>query len=506
MSFLRSIWSDFLNRRFLVTALTLGCILWILFKFIYRDPNLVLDSYYYIKAAVLNWDSNAWPIGYSKFLRLFNLFSHSPTVLVTVQFICLQLALLLFFFSWRLLFNPGKWISIALFALLFINPLFLYCCNYVLSDALFITLSICWITQLLWLLHHPRPWMIITHALLLILAFTVRYNALYYPLIGALAFLLSRQPLKYKLAGILLPVALVAAFITYTAKRSATTNAKPQFSAFGGWKLANDAIYIYAHVYNEPATPIPEKFRLLDSMVRRYFVEYKEKGDILLPDYTSGSFFMFASESPLVQYMFHRARVKYYWPFLNSRYWLDVAPLFQSYGAYLIGKYPFSFTRYFLLPNTIRWINPPGEIFGSEMPYQWVEGYGGEYVRACLSIDGLSFSEESITLSKDILFLYPKILAATHMAFIIGLLGFLFCKGFKKTKGPQKNILIVISALWLTDLCFSLLSAAIVLRYEIFMMILESSMGLYLIQYTYQNIDRPETQPTAQTTLQTNDP
>ncbi len=493
MILVKFIWTDRGNRGFLWIALALTCTLWPLFKYFYPSPNLVLDSYYYIKAAVLRLDTNAWPIGYSKFLRLYNLFSHSPGGLVTLQFIFLQLSLLIFFFTWRLFFLPGKWISCLLFALLFANPLLFYCCNYVLSDALFISLSLLWITQLLWVVYRPRPWMIVSHALLLILAFTIRYNALYYPFIGALAFFISRQRRIYKLAGIVLPLALVASFIFYTRHRAADSGGEQQFSAFGGWKMANDALYMYAHVFSDHPQPVPEKFRTLDSMVRRYFVDYQEKGDILTPDYTSGSFFMFAGESPLVQYMFRQSGRAYYWPFLNSRHWLAVAPFFQSYGAYLIGKYPLAFAQYFLWPNMIRWINPPGEIFGSEMPFQWVEAYGGVYVRACLSMDGMSFSKRSISVSKDILYLYPKISAAVHLAFIIGLLGFLSSGGFRRLVNPVKDGLILITALWGCDLCFSLLSAAVVLRYEIFMMILEMAFGLYFIGYTYKSLDRQAT-------------
>ena len=490
MSLWRFIWRDRLNRRYLWAWGIISLGLWLLFKLLYPYPNLVLDSYYYVKAAVLDLDTNAWPIGYSKFIRVFNLFSHSDNLLVGIQYLFLQLTCLVFFFTWLFLFRPAKLTGHLLFVLLFINPLFLYCSNYILSDPLFIGLSILWISQLLWVIYRPRPYMIITHALLLAAAFTVRYNALYYPIIGTLAFILSRQRIWLKLTGIFLPVALMAVFILYTSGKVADITGERQFSAFGGWKMANDALYMYAHFYMSKTAPVPEKFRTLDSMAKQYFVAYKDSGDLLKSDYTSGSFFMFAGESPLVQYMFHQVGIQWRWPFLNTKEWLSVGPFFQAYGIYLIREHPVAFARWFIWPNFLRYINPPGEVFGSKMPFHLIEPYGGEYIRRSLGLNAIVFTPSSIALSEDILYFYPKILAMIHLGFVIGLLGFAGCHGFRRIDKPYSNCLIMIVCLWCCDLGFSVLSAGVVLRYEIFIMVVEMVFGLYFIDYTYRNADQ----------------
>ena len=41
---------------------------------------------------------------------------------------------------------------LLLFLFLFLNPLFLYCSNFIMSDPLFTTLSIGWLVQLIWLI------------------------------------------------------------------------------------------------------------------------------------------------------------------------------------------------------------------------------------------------------------------------------------------------------------------------------------------------------------------
>jgi hypothetical protein len=53
------------NGAYIWSALLTTVILLTVFKLIYPYPNMVLDSYYYILAAISHADVNAWAIGYS---------------------------------------------------------------------------------------------------------------------------------------------------------------------------------------------------------------------------------------------------------------------------------------------------------------------------------------------------------------------------------------------------------------------------------------------------------
>lgn len=488
LGFFSFVWRCRTNRGYLIGAIALTTVLWTLFKILYPHPNVIFDSYNYVRAAALNWNFNAWPIGYSKFLQLFAFFSHSANLLVCLQYVFLESACLVFFFSWLFLFRPGRFITWILFILLFANPLLLYCCNYIISDPLFIGLSLLWITQLLWIICQSRVYMIFTHALLLGMAFTVRYNALYYPFIAALAFVLSQRKIWYKVAGICLPLVMVWGFIQFTSNQVKAFSGEKQFSAFGSWKLANDALYIYARVLPDHPKDIPEKFRDLDSMVRLYFQHTNEPVDILYNDFTSGSYFMYALNSPLVTYM-----EKHYgggWPFLNTKkYWM-VAPLYQSYALFLIRKYPGAFSRYFLSPNFLRYYAPPGEIFGSRVPFELNESYGGPYLRKVLNITTIKTKASSVDLSIKILTIYPPIMAIGHFGFIFGLLGFLSLRGYRRIGNPYNYCVLLIAVLWCCDLAFSVLSAGIVLRYQIFVMVPELAFGSYFIEYVYRTFNK----------------
>src|SRR5882757_3373648 len=137
-TFSQFIRSDKILRRFLVFAMAVTLLQWILFKLFYPFASFFFtDSFAYLYAAAFNLDAHVWPIGYSKFLRVFNTFFHSDTVLVSFQYLFLQTCNLYFFCTVIYNFRPSKPVSIILFSLLIINPLSLYLANSISSDALF---------------------------------------------------------------------------------------------------------------------------------------------------------------------------------------------------------------------------------------------------------------------------------------------------------------------------------------------------------------------------------
>jgi len=481
--FLHFIWHHRGNRLYLYFALISSLVLLALLKLLYPYPNLVMDSYYYLRAAATHANVNAWPIGYSKFIQLVGFFTHSATVLVCVQYLFLEASLLVLFFTLRFFFQLGRVTSILLFLFFFVNPLLLYTANLIMADALFNGLSILWVTQLLWIIYKPRPYMIFTHALLLLITFTVRYNALYYPVVGAIAFTLSRQRVGLKLAGIILPALLVVGFITYTGRGMQEYCGVRQFSPFGGWKLANDALYMYAHVQADGQGNIPARYQAVDSMVRRYFALSHDPGDLMRPDVFHGSPFMF--DGPLMYYM-TRLYGADTGMFINFQKWARMGPLYTDYGSYLIRKYPRAFARWFLWPNVQRYAVPPREIYMTITPFYLRNDELGPEATRWFGLTTLTPKPEYINLRLNILSPYPLLFFLIHICFILSLLGFLFNKGWSTVGRPYNYCLLAIICLWLCDAAFSLTAAAIVMRYQILTIVLEFSLSLFFLEYLYR--------------------
>ena len=90
-------WSAY--RKYLLAGLGVSVALFIVFKQFYPYPNMVMDSYVYLKAAVLNLEANSFPIGYSKFLQFLIYFRCDGNAIVWIQYLLLDAALLLFFYT-----------------------------------------------------------------------------------------------------------------------------------------------------------------------------------------------------------------------------------------------------------------------------------------------------------------------------------------------------------------------------------------------------------------------
>jgi hypothetical protein len=447
---------------------------------------MVMDSYVYIKAAILGMNANSFPIGYSKFLKFFSLFSRSTTILVWVQYLLLESACILFFFTLLYFFRPSRVVTIILFVFLFCNPLFPFLSNFIMSDTLFTALTIAWVTQLIWIIGRPRPFMIWTQAILLLLVFTIRYNALYYPVIAAVALLLSRLPVRQKIVAIALPFVFLAAFVFYTRYEMQQLTGVKQFSPFGGWQLANNALYVYSHIYKEKQDAFPDQFRGMDSAIRRYF-DSTPRVETLL-EYNadeSGYYYTADNKSPLVQYM--RWQYGADTVFQDFKKWGPMGFRYSQYGSYLIRKHPLAFVEYFVWPNTIRYLFPPMEVFSKPSAYYLRRDEFGQMAKQFFGLKTLTVARPLIQFRTDLLSYYPMFFLLLNVFFVLAMVGFFLFGGLKQTDKPNLYIVGTIAFLWLCNLVFSITASCVVLRYQIFIAILELAFGLVLTDFIWRN-------------------
>jgi hypothetical protein len=354
------------------------------------------------------------------------------------------------------------------------------------SDTLFTALSLLWITQLIWIIFRPKIYMIVTHAVLLLLAFTIRYQALYYPIIGSFALILSCLRLWPKIAAIALQFVLVGSFVLYTRSEMGELTGLKQFSPFGGWKMANNALYMYGHVCWGDNGPVPAKFGEMDTIVRRYFASTEVAN---LFDYQSdGSFYMSDYRSPLYQYnwkLYGEDTV-----YQNFKKWGRMGPLCEEYGSYLVRKYPLSFARYYIWPNVVRYTLPPKEIFSRFTPYILREDTLGQMASKWFGIKTLEARLRYINMRTIILLPYPTLITLTHLTFILSLIGFFFFVDFKKVNRVILHSVIVVTVLCVCNLCFFVNATGIVLRYLQFILIIEAAFALLFIDFILHSSNR----------------
>src|SRR5688572_7054182 len=90
-SFVNYLFYNKQNRIILIIALAAIIIQFSIFKYFYPFASFIHgDSFSYLGAAYKNQGINTYMIGYSKFLRLFSVFSTSDTLLVAFQYLSIQ--------------------------------------------------------------------------------------------------------------------------------------------------------------------------------------------------------------------------------------------------------------------------------------------------------------------------------------------------------------------------------------------------------------------------------
>lgn len=475
------LFEDRLNRAFLWIAGIAIILQFIIFKSLYPYAGFINgDSYVYLESAFMNNDINTYPIGYPRFLRLFSVFTKSDTALVVVQYIFIQASALGLLFTLFFIYTPARLTRWLMFSLVVFNPVFLYISNYVSSDALFLSLSIVWFTLLLWVMQKTTIRLIVLLSIILFLSITVRYNALYYPFITAIAYLLTKQSLRIKFYGIAASFLVVGAFMLYTSHKYQELTGVRQFTPFSGWQIANNAMYAYRFVDSFHRVKAPSQYQALDKTVRYYFDTSRDIQKHPMEMLIASTVYMWDPRSPLNTYMSQ----KYKKDSASSRLkkWASMAPLYAGYGSYLIRQYPMTFLRYFILPNALKYYAPPGEFLdeynmGRDTVAKIAQGwfnYRSNKVHSAFK----DFKVESISF-------LPILSGIMNVTFILGLLAYCVLKRHS-WKSPLSLVLLLTSVLWVANFGFSVFASPITLRYQLFGILIFSSFALLLLDIVYK--------------------
>ena len=109
-------------------------------------------------------------------------------------------------------------------------------------------MTLIWLTEVLWLIYRPSWGRLLRQLILLVLIFSTRYNALCYPVIAAGAFVLARKDLVFKITGIAASVLVLVLGILGVGEITRQKTGVRIFSAFSGWQMANNTLYVYPFI------------------------------------------------------------------------------------------------------------------------------------------------------------------------------------------------------------------------------------------------------------------
>lgn len=475
-SFIKWLFSIKENRLLLMGSAGIIVIQFIWLKIEYPLPNLFPDSYEYIGSAISNVEIFSRPIGYIKFLQLFRLITCSHLLLILFQYIFLQASLLYLLFTVSYLLQPGKWLFRVLVFSATLNPLMFHLSNLIGSDPLFTALSLLWLTQLLWIISRPINRILITHAIILFLAFTVRYNAIYYPAISISITLFCKTNWRFKAISIVLIGILLGWYVAFTKYQFKKATGISQLAPFSGWQLAANALAAYTHApkLDEPGT-VPAQFRELHAIVNNYLTSTNESRHA--SNIQSVIYYLWMDNSPLNQYM-----RKDWGKASNTNritQWSKMAPLYRDYGSYLIQRHPDLYSKYYLIPNLREYFKPFTEYVGM---YNVV---GKKILPSAIHWFNLKPDERNSDLNAteiNTIKFSSAFNAIINIMFVSGFILFIVQAGYKKNNPLCNRILMCILSIWLFNLGFSVIASPISLRFQVFQLITTFIFSLALLQ------------------------
>jgi len=468
------------NRRLLLVSTLLIVAQYIWFKIQLPYPNFIQESYTYLRAATNNDFVNMLPIGYSKYLQLVGLISHSHLLPVLIQYLVLEIAIVYFFLTLKYLLNPGKWLIRVLMVITIINPLLLRVANLLTADALFAAISLVWFAQLLWLLYKPAPRLLVAHAFVLLVAVTLRDTGIYYPLLSLIAIVLSSLRTRQKLAYSGLIVLLFAIFVGATQYVYHERTGIIQLSAGRGWQAANNALYAYAHDPQDTGKNVEYQFRKLHALVNHQdSMKYKKHG----PDETLGNYYSEDKGSPLYDYVRNDSTSK---PDIkggaNRR--LMMGPLYGKYALWLMKQHRGAFFGHFILPNTAKYFVPEPENAGYIFPWGSTDSVAIKWFH--LSSNRWYTYDNDWRIS--VISYMPGLVVMSSLAFLLGFMAFGLSGGFAKTGPLARRIMVFALVAGVLHLIFSVILMPVVLRHQVFPFMASYAFGIMLLVFVVGEI------------------
>ncbi|HEX9512834.1 MAG TPA: hypothetical protein VF939_20230 [Puia sp.] len=301
---------------------------------------------------------------------------------------------------------------------------------------------------------------------------------------------LASLRIRNKTGGIAMICILIGAFVTHTVSKYQESTGIRQFSAFGGWQIASNALFMYAHARPEPSDRVPASFKWLHSLVNQHMDSLQKVAH--RPDTALSDYYLWVHRTPLFRYAYTK--------WVNDsttgdfEQWASMGPLYSAYGGYLIKNNPGVFIRYYVWPNMINYYVPDTEFMGiynmgrdtvEEIAKSWF-GYKTNKIHSFASNERIMVVE-----------VFPILLAIINLVFVLGFIGFLLLDGFKKSILYFSKSLKWVAVIWFGNFGFSVLASPIVLRYQVFPMIMAFAFLVLLIRFIIQENRSEKTEQAA---------
>ncbi len=468
------------RKKAIVIWICVACIQCGLLEFLFPYPDFFSDSYTYVADAIANLGFSFRPQGYPDYLvRLHNI-APSAELAAFVQYVIFVLSGLICVFSCGYLYGISNRTVNWLLGAVLLNPMLVFTTNLISSDSLFCSVTVMWFTSLLWIIKRTNWINPLVHAALLLICLHLRYTALFYFAISAIAFAVSQGKIFLRLAGIALSIYVIFGYVNYQKDKTERIFGIRIFSGFANWQIANNVLCYYKKL-DVSADDMPTReTALMDTAVKRFIDTIYTPGHL-------GTQYMWDKRSPLKRYVAMMCRLEQEKYFIE---WIRCSPDIGEYGKTLVKKYPFAYVRYFMVPNFANFMVPDLEALED---YNY---YNLSVTKECqkwYNLDTDYLSPKYLHLQRKIMFLFPYLSCMLNLV-NIALIFFFLIKNWKVRRLIRKDIrglFIAWSAFYLAYMGFSVVSAYIVFRYLDVIFVLGVIMPVVLYSHSYTNLQSP---------------
>ena len=314
-------------------------------KLYYPYPQTETDSGNYILSAATGKINGYRPYGYSGFLSFFHGLSADVKFVVTWQWFLTFISVTFFLFTVKFVFQNLPRVAFYILCLIcIINPSAVFMDAYMMSDSLFLSLTLLFITTCIWIVYSGSYVAMIANLLLLWWCMDARYIGLVYPIFSAAALVwtLWKRFKWLALASSLLPLLLL-----YVYRSGATDKMKEEFgvetfSSFGGWQKANNGVAVLPYVKVDPNEITEPQIKAIHQIVRQF------PDSVFNTDAIMATSFMWTRNYPgkqcLAQYIQQSGT-----PYMKA--WAYLGTQMELYGDFLQSHYRGEYFKHYIIPN-----------------------------------------------------------------------------------------------------------------------------------------------------------
>jgi len=291
-----------------------------------------------------------------------------------------------------------------------------------------------------------------------LVAFTVRYNAIYFPLISVGVIFWCGASRKEKRRGIAFILILLGSFIGFTQTQFEKHTKIAQSAPFSGWQVVANALQAYSNVSPINPDSVPGRFKELQTFVNKYMDSIHSVSHH--PYFESSFFYMWDTRSPLLQYSKSSIVGNYDHP--DFKTWANIAPSLSDYGYFLIKTHPGAYLKYYVLKNVLSFNQPETEYLSW---YNMGKPIVGPIVVKWFGLPSneIHFTDKNPSLT--ILSIISESIGPINLIMLIGFLVFLAMKGFSKCTVDSRRVLLIMVLFWFSNSGFSIIASPIHLRY-----------------------------------------